>query len=219
MPKISHIIFDWDGTLMDSTDKIVSCMQEAAIRSNLPIPTHLQVKQIIGISLLPAIEMLFSIDVKEAIVVRDHYKSAFLEQDTVACNLFEGAHETLLALSEYYTLAVATGKARRGLTRALQNSNSAHYFDKTRCADDDNVMSKPHPSMLNQLLDEWEITPAQAIMVGDTTHDLKMAAAIDMPRIAVSYGAHNVNELAQYAPVAIIDKLPALFDIVRKNFK
>lgn len=218
MPQISHIIFDWDGTLMDSTDKIVRCMQEAAVRSGLPVPSPSQVKQIIGISLLPAIKVLFSIGEKQALIVRDHYKSVFLEQDTVPCELFKGAHETLLALSQYYTLAVATGKARRGLNRAFQASNSAHYFDKTRCADDENVMSKPHPSMLKQLLDEWGITPAQAIMVGDTTHDLKMAAAIDMPSIAVSYGAHHVDELAQYAPLAIIDNLPALFDIVRAKF-
>lgn len=185
-------------------------MQQAAVLSNLPIPTSDQVHHVIGISLVKAISIVFDIDEQHALKVSEHYKATFLRSDQIPCELFDGAHETLSSLSKLYTLGVATGKARRGLIRAFESSKSAGYFDKTRCADDNAVESKPHPSMLLQLLDEWQIAPENAVMIGDTVYDMQMAEVIGMPRIAVSYGVHSVEKLAAHKPLAIIDTLPEL---------
>lgn len=217
MPKISHIIFDWDGTVMDSAHKIVHCMQQAAILSDLPIPSAAQVHHVIGISLVQAIELVFDISKQHAQSVSQHYKDVFLNSDHISCDLFEGAHTTLDALSTNYVLGVATGKARRGLLRAFNESNSGHYFDKTRCADDQGVLSKPDPSMLLQLISQWDIKPENALMIGDTVYDMQMAEAINMPRVGVSYGVHHKDEIAKHAPIEIIDKLPQLINLVKQH--
>ena len=139
--NVTHVIFDWDGTLMDSAGKIVACMQKAAVLSDLPIPSREQVEHVIGISLTPAIEQLFSINNTKANQVSERYKRAFLEQDKTPCLLFKGAQKMLMQLSNTYTLGVATGKARRGLTRAINYSQTGHYFDSTICGDE--ATSKP----------------------------------------------------------------------------
>ncbi|MGB3726762.1 MAG: HAD-IA family hydrolase [Glaciecola sp.] len=213
MQNISHIIFDWDGTVMDSTQKIVNCMQIAAKNSALPVPSAADVQHIIGISLVPAISQLFDITQDMAEKVSFHYKDAFLRHDKTACDLFCGAHDTLSALQQKYTLGVATGKARRGLVRAFEATNTAKYFCTSRCADDDGVSSKPSPIMLQQLLQYWQIDASNAVMIGDTSYDMEMAKAIGMHRIGVSYGAHGVDTLQHYTPVTIINQLSELRDI------
>lgn len=214
MPKISHIIFDWDGTVMDSADKIVKCMRQAALMSDLPIPTAAQVNHVIGISLDQAIATLFDISLSKAQHVSKHYKAAFIENDSLPCQLFAGVHETLSHLRGNYVLGVATGKARRGLHRALAATNSSQYFEKTRCADDIDILSKPHPSMLIQLLSEWKISPENAVMVGDTVYDMQMAETINMPRIGVSYGVHERSKIAEHSPIAIVDEFSQLIPII-----
>jgi len=216
MQNISHIIFDWDGTVMDSAAKIVHCMQVAASSSKLPVPSAHEVHQIIGISLVPAIAQLFSISINDAKEVSEHYKRAFIESDAIACDLFTDAFNTLASLAQTHTLGVATGKARRGLLRAFDASNTGHFFKSTRCADDPGISSKPHPSMLQQLLNEWGIQPHQALMVGDTTYDMRMAESIGMPRIGVSYGVHDVKHIAMHNPIAIIDEISALQTLLQK---
>ncbi|MFT6268187.1 MAG: phosphoglycolate phosphatase [Alphaproteobacteria bacterium] len=205
LSKVSHIIFDWDGTIMDSAGKIVSCMQKAAKMAKLPIPTNKQVEHIIGISLLPAVQQLFGITVAKAQEVCVYYKQIFVEKDQTPCPLFDGAHELLSALAQNYTLGVATGKARRGLHRAFDSTDSAVYFSDSRCADE--ADSKPSPDMLLQLLDKWQIEPYQAVMIGDTVYDMQMAEAIAMPRIGVSYGVHDKQSIMQHKPVHIVDNL------------
>lgn len=202
---------------MDSAHKIVHCMQTAAVLSELPIPSAHSVHQIIGISLVPAIKQLFSISASKALEVSEFYKQTFLQSDAIACHLFEGANATLDTLSKTHTLGVATGKARRGLLRAFKASNTAHYFDKTRCADDPGIESKPDPSMLRQLLQEWGIEPQQALMVGDTSYDMLMAESIGMPRVGVSYGVHTTQQIAAHSPIAIIDNLSALTKLVKTH--
>jgi phosphoglycolate phosphatase len=206
--KVTHIIFDWDGTVMDSAAKIVSCMQKAAKLSKLPIPSDKAVEHIIGISLLPAIRQLFAIDTIKAEEVCTYYKQVFLEQDQTASLLFDGAHDLLKVLSQKYTLGVATGKARRGLHRAFESSNSGHYFDQTVCADE--AQSKPSPDMLNQLINRWNIEPSQSVMIGDTVYDMQMAEQICMPRIGVSYGVHDKQSLLAHNPLTVIDRLTDL---------
>jgi phosphoglycolate phosphatase len=209
--KITHIIFDWDGTLMDSAAKIVSCMQKAAILSDLPVPSVSAVEHIIGVSLVPAIKRLFAVDDQKAEQISAHYKDVFISQDQTACPLFDGAHELLEALSSNYVLGVATGKARRGLLRAFDSSASTHYFDQSICADE--AESKPSSDMLNQLLARWNINASQSVMVGDTTYDMQMAQNINMPRIAVSYGVHDKQSLLAHKPFEVIDKLTELHQI------
>lgn len=215
LSKVSHIIFDWDGTIMDSAGKIVRCMQEAAKQANLPVPSVKQVEHIIGISLLPAVQQLFGITVTKAQEVCGHYKQIFVEHDQTPCPLFAGAHELLSALAQNYTLGVATGKARRGLSRAFESTNSAGYFSDSRCADE--AASKPSPDMLLQLLNKWQIEPYQAVMIGDTVYDMQMAEAILMPRIGVSYGVHDKQAILQHNPIHIVDDLSALHAIFIGN--
>jgi len=215
--KVTHIIFDWDGTIMDSAAKIVSCMQEAAASSNLPVPTTAQVEHIIGISLLPAIEKLFDVDSEKAKQVCKYYKDAFLRQDQISCALFDGAYEVLATLSKHYILGVATGKARRGLARAFANTSTEGYFDQSICGDE--AESKPSPDMLEQLLNRWDIEAHQALMIGDTIYDMQMAEQLFMPRIAVSYGVHDKQALVAHHPLAVIDKLSELNAIFRLSGK
>ncbi len=201
--KFSHIVFDWDGTLMDSANKIVSCMQSAAASANLPIPADKEVKNIIGISLIPAIQRLFDIDVKQSEEVSLYYKTAFIKADHIPCPLFDTVTETLSDLQNHCTLGVATGKARRGLERAWHACNLAPYFDASRCADE--ALSKPSPDMLLQLLNQWQVDAENVLMVGDTVYDMQMAETINMPRLAVSYGVHKAERLLKHEPIGIID--------------
>lgn len=212
MHQISHVIFDWDGTLMDSADKIISCMQSAAIASELPVPKAVEVKSIIGISLIPAIKMLFDVDNKTAEIVREHYKRVFLIEDQTACPLFPDAIKVLERLSTSYTLGIATGKARRGLQRALTHSQCEHLFHATVTADD--AESKPSSDMLLKLLDHWQIKAENAVMIGDTKYDMQMAEDIGMRRIGVSFGAHSKSQLLEHKPLEVVDDLTSLLKIL-----
>lgn len=195
---------------MDSAAKIISCMQTAAKRSGLPIPTNDEVGHIIGISLRQAVQMLFALsdDVKIDEVV-DAYKEAFVYQDSTPSPLFDGAEDVFCRLKNNgLTLAVATGKARRGLIRAWDQTNTAHYFTDSRCADD--AESKPSPDMLLQLLEALNLSVEQAVMVGDTTYDMQMAQTIGMDRVAVSYGVHAQLHLERHDPIAVIHDIKEL---------
>lgn len=197
------VIFDWDGTLMDSASKIINCMQTAARHCEVDVPDADAVANIIGISLLPAIKQLFSIsDDALAEKIKEAYKNAFVEQDNTPSPLFQGVMPMLNQLyADNRAMAVATGKARRGLNRAWQQTNTKHFFSASRCADD--AESKPSPDMLIQLLDELQVSPSEAVMVGDTVYDMQMAEQIGMDRIGVSYGVHAPEHLELHAPLNI----------------
>jgi phosphoglycolate phosphatase len=213
MKRYRCIIFDWDGTLMDSADKIVACMQEAARCSDLPVPSAQAVHQIIGISLAPAIQRLFALECHTKVAqVVEHYKRIFVAVDTTPCPLFAGSRELLITLAQHLPLAVATGKARRGLERAWLHTDSKHYFVDSCCADE--AESKPSPDMLEQILARQNLAPSECLMVGDTSFDMQMAAALGMDRIGVSYGVHTNEVIAQYAPRAIINSPLELLDWV-----
>ncbi|WP_110427154.1 HAD family hydrolase [Glaciecola sp. KUL10] len=207
-----YFIFDWDGTVMDSAAKIVNCMQIAAKQSSLPVPTAKEVEHIIGISLKPAIFKLFDIDEQKAEEVVSHYKEAFLAKDTTPCPLFDGAFETLSTLKQSASLAVATGKARRGLERAWKLTESKHFFDVSRCADE--AESKPSSDMLLQILTHWNVKAEEVLMIGDTVYDMQMAENIDMPRVAVSYGVHDKEALEKHRPIKVIDHFSELLSFI-----
>lgn len=211
LKNITHLIFDWDGTIMDSSAKIISCMQQAAQECDLKKPSADAVKHIIGISLLPAIQKLFDIEKNTALQVQEHYKRIFVEQDQTKCDLFTGAHQVLSRLSSHYVLGVATGKARRGLNRAFDQTSTKQYFTHSICADE--AESKPSSDMLLKLLHKWDIPVSQALMIGDTIYDMKMAENIGMARIGVSYGVHEKSDLLAHTPLAIVDNLPELANL------
>jgi len=213
MQDVKVVIFDWDGTVMDSVAKIVNSVQIAAGRLALPVPTAHAAKQIIGLSLDPAFKTLFpQSSAAERELLAEHYKDIYSNVDRTPTPLFAGADHVFTTLRQRgYQLAVATGKARRGLERMFAETKTGHHFVTSRCSDE--AQSKPHPQMLEHILAELQLTPAQAVMVGDSRYDLMMAHSIGMHRIGVTHGVHGHPEFAPFAPHAVINSLGALLDI------
>jgi phosphoglycolate phosphatase len=205
------LIFDWDGTLSDSTGKITQAMQMAADDMGWEVPEARAVHDIIGLGLPEAIAQLFPLkDEVERQGVRERYALHYIALDQQAPSLlFPAVQETLEHLrSEGHQLTIATGKSRRGLDRVLAGLGMSSFFHSTRCADE--TASKPHPLMLEQLLEEFAVPSAEAVMIGDTEYDMAMARTINMPRIAVSYGAHHVERLHPYEPELCMDRFDEL---------
>ena len=217
------LIFDWDGTLADSRDHIVAAMQAAISSLQLPAQSDDRCAQMIGLGLRETAMQLFScfylngideqdgIDEQGLTEFAESYSKHFiaLKQQHGATQFFPNAIETLWQLKEQgHLLAVATGKSRRGLDRALVADNLVDLFVATRAADE--TASKPSPVMLEALLCETGMSADQAVMIGDTSYDMQMAKNIDMRRIAVSYGVHEVSVLEQYAPSLVIDRMDQL---------
>jgi phosphoglycolate phosphatase len=194
------IVFDWDGTLMDSTATIVKCIQAAARDLGLPVPDDRAASFVIGLGLSEAMRMVMpDIDPKYHPRMVERYRYHYLARDH-ELPLFPGVREMLDELSQdSYFLAVATGKSRVGLSRALHTSKLTSMFDATRCADE--TFSKPHPAMLQELTRELGQDMRRTLMIGDTTHDLQMAANAGAASLAVEYGAHDELSLKELKPV------------------
>lgn len=209
------IIFDWDGTLSDSAALIISTMHQAAANLGLPILTDDAVRNIIGLGLPEAIQQLYPTATdKDVTALRREYSSVFLSAAQQPPDFFAGAQEAVEGLlQQNHTLAVATGKSRKGLDRVLRESDWSRYFQTTRCADE--TASKPHPLMLHEILQETGFGVADAAMVGDTEYDLDMARQAAMARVAVSYGAHSLERLQAYDPVHSTADLRSLLQWVR----
>jgi phosphoglycolate phosphatase len=203
--RLELIIFDWDGTLMDSVAKIVRCFSAALADTGMPDPGEEAIRHIIGLGLEEAMAALLpQADAAGRAQVVERYREHFLHLDRTGMELFPGVREGLEALSaQGYLLAVATGKARRGLDRVLRESGTAHLFCATRCADE--AFSKPHPRMLEDILEQTGIEAGRALMVGDTTYDMQMARHAGMAGLAVTYGVHGRELLAEHAPLASLD--------------
>ena len=201
--RFDLLVFDWDGTLMDSAACIAASLQSACRDLGFTVPSDRDARYIIGLGLNDALaHVLPGIAPAEYPRVADRYRHHFLRQDGGTA-LFAGVAEMLRELREAgHLLAVATGKSRRGLDRALEATGLAPYFHATRCADEG--FSKPHPGMLHTLLEALDSAPARALMIGDTTHDMQMARAAGMERLAISHGAHDAADLLEYAPVACV---------------
>ncbi|MFD2366451.1 HAD-IIIA family hydrolase [Pseudoduganella sp. GCM10020061] len=194
------IVFDWDGTLMDSTGAIVKCIQAAARDLGLPVPHESAAAHVIGLSLQEAMKKALP-DIDPALYPRvvERYRFHYLSRDH-ELTLFDGVEEMLRELaSKAYFLAVATGKSRVGLNRALNGTGLLSMFHATRCADE--TFSKPHPAMLQELTRELGQDIRRTVMIGDTTHDLMMANNAGAHGIAVQYGAHPVDQLHACNPV------------------
>lgn len=205
--RFDLLVFDWDGTLMDSIHRIVASMEAAASDIGLAPLRRADVLNIIGLGLPEAIARLFPLATPEVRVqFADRYRHYFVEASPVPAPLFPGAAETLEQLTAHgYRLAVATGKARRGLDRALADTGCAHFFHASRCADE--VKSKPHPQMLLDLVAEFDVAPQRTLMIGDTEFDMQMAVAANVPALAVSYGVHSAAQLSRYRPLACLNNI------------
>lgn len=221
MKQYDLVIFDWDGTLMDSIGKIITCIENTAKVLQLPVPTQTAIRNIIGLSMTPALQMLFPdglnphADSKlsgqvldgaedDYTVMRAVFKAQYLEFDTTPTPLYPQAQNVLEQLHvQGYQLAVATGKARAGLNRVLRQTGLANYFVDSRCGDE--VQSKPAPEMILSLLHTLNVVPERALMVGDSVLDLSMAANAGIDSIGVTYGAHSAEQLLQANPKALID--------------
>jgi len=201
------IVFDWDGTLMDSEARIVACIHAAFADLGLPVPSPEAARDIIGLGLNEAMIALrpdLGPEVRQALIER--YRHHFLFVDQTPSKLFPGVLETLDWLyGRGYLLAVATGKSRRGLEQVLASTGLGERFHSTRCADE--TVSKPHPEMLLQIMDELGVEGRDTLMVGDTEYDMQMAANAGAQALAVCYGVHSAERLRAQGALACLADL------------
>lgn len=214
--KFDLLVFDWDGTLLDSAGAIAGAIQSACRDLELPEPPDKQARQVIGLGLREALSycvpMLPEHDLPRLI---ERYRYHYLSGDHELA-LFDGVSELIAELrSAGFLLAVATGKSRNGLNRAMSHCGLGRHFAATRCADE--CFSKPHPQMLHELMAEFSLPAERLLMIGDTTHDLQMAINADVAGVAVAYGAHVAEELDALSPLARLHSVRELADWLREN--
>lgn len=209
MKRYELIVFDWDGTLMDSAGAIVRSIQAACRDLELPVPEEARARHVIGLGLADALQHAVP-DLAPEHYPRmvERYRHHYLSRDHELV-LFEGVEELLGDLAgRGHLLAVATGKSRIGLDRALAHSGLHSHFHGSRCADE--CFSKPHPQMLEELMAEFGVAPDRTLMIGDTSHDLLMASNAGVGALAVTYGAHSSEHLAEHASLACLHSVPEL---------
>ena len=202
--RFELLVFDWDGTLTDSSDLIIASMQLACVDLGLPVPDAQQVRHIIGLGFNEALaHLLPELPASDYPQLKDRYRYHFFSRDEPV-PVFSGAIETIQKLHDAgFLLAVATGKSRRGLNRDFQETGLGLYFHASRCADE--CFSKPHPGMLFELIEELHVDAGKTLMIGDTTHDLQMAQSAGVASLAVSYGAHSKEKLLAMSPLACVN--------------
>ncbi len=214
--RYTLIVFDWDGTLLDSAAGIAVSIQEASREMGLQVPSRERASHVIGLGLMDALRHAVP-DLPEDSYAEfaQRYRTHFLAREG-AMDLFPGVPELLEGLERSgYTLAVATGKSRKGLDRALQASRLGRHFAATRCADE--TRSKPDPAMLFELMDELSRKPGELLMVGDTSHDLDMAANAAVDAVAVTYGAHPEASLRALSPRGVVGSISELGEWIARN--
>ena len=196
------IVFDWDGTLFDSTALIARCIQAACADLGTPVPSDRDASYVIGMGLVEALAHAApELPPERYRELADRYRHHYFgAQHEIV--FFDGTLEMLKGLKDRkHLLAVATGKSRRGLDDVLLTSALKGLFDATRTADE--TASKPDPRMLLELMDELQVDPQRTLMIGDTTHDLQLAANAGVARVGVSYGAHDHNAFAEFSPLHV----------------
>jgi phosphoglycolate phosphatase len=198
------LVFDWDGTLIDSAAVIVKCIQAACADMALPIPDDLRAAHVIGLGLGDALAYVTpGLARHQYALMVERYRHHYLLQDP-DISLFEGTRQMLVDLRDKgHVLAIATGKSHAGLMRALETTGTAEFFAATRCAD--RCASKPAPDMLHELMAELDAPAGQTLMIGDTVHDLRMAANAGVDAVAVCHGAHPKANLLELTPVACLE--------------
>lgn len=200
--RFDLIAFDWDGTLFDSTALIVRCIQAACRDVGVAQPSDAQASYVIGLGLMDALRHAApELPLERYRELGQRYRQHYMARQHEVL-LFDGTREMLQGLkARHHGLAVATGKSRLGLNEALASARLREFFDSTRTADE--TASKPDPLMLLELMAELGVAPERTLMIGDTTHDLQLAANAGVASVAVSYGAHPVEDFARHAPLFI----------------
>lgn len=201
------IVFDWDGTLMNSEGRIVACLQRAADDVGLPVPSAAASRDIIGLGLDDAMARLFpGTDATGQAALVDAYRTHWLDNKVEAATMFDGATALVASLRDAgWLLAVATGKSRRGLDRALEESGLTEHFHVTRCADE--AHSKPHPQMLLEILTDLDTPPGRAVVVGDTEYDMRMARSAKVDAVGIEHGVHTRERLMSSGALACVSDL------------
>ena len=214
--RFELLVFDWDGTLMDSAPAIIASIQESCRDLGLPVPARERAAHVIGLGLKDALSYVVpELPPSDYGKLAERYRHHYLARDP-GIELFPGMREMLAELKQReYVLAVATGKSRAGLERVLESTQLKPYFDASRCANE--TQPKPHPAMLQELMAKLLIGPQLTLMIGDTAHDLQMAMSAGVPALAVSYGAHRRESLTAFNPLACIDTPQELAPWLSRN--
>jgi phosphoglycolate phosphatase len=214
--RFDLIVFDWDGTLMDSAGVIVACIQAACVDLGIEPPPDAVARHVIGLGLHDALSSAVpSLPVGEYRRVAQRYRHHYLSRDH-ELTLFPGARELITELHELgFLLAVATGKSRLGLDRALGATGLGRFFHATRCADE--CSSKPDPAMLLELMEELAVVAPRTLMVGDTTHDLVMARNAGVSALAAGFGAHAHDALMAEGPLHVAQDFRELASWLRTH--
>ncbi len=208
--KYKCFVFDWDGTLMDSEAKIVSCMQAAIQDMDFASRSDEQIRNIIGLGFKEALTMLYpgQEELYENFVAQ--YRMYFLDKNSEKSPLFSHVKLLLELLNKKaYFVAVATGKGRQGLDKVLNETGLKPYFHVTRCADE--TFSKPHPQMLEEIMDFVGVEANETVMIGDTEYDLNMARNAGCDSIGIAHGVHDESRLQQCEPIAIYPDIKVLY--------
>jgi phosphoglycolate phosphatase len=214
--RFELLVFDWDGTLLDSAGAIVSAIKAACRDLDLSEPSDERARHVIGLGLGDALRHAVP-DLPEHRYPQmvDRYRHHYLARDH-ELQLFDGVVELIAELADAgFLLAVATGKSRMGLDRALKTSGLGVYFRASRCADE--CFSKPHPQMLEELMEAFAVPCERTLMIGDTTHDLQMAKNAGVAGLAVAYGAHPAAALDALEPLARLHKVEELAEWLRAH--
>lgn len=217
MPRrFQLLVFDWDGTLMDSAAAIITSIQLSCGDLGLPIPARERAAHVIGLGLKDALSYAVpELPPSDYGKLAERYRHHYLAREP-DIDLFPGIAEMLPALQEAgHVLAVATGKTRAGLERVLDANRVRQYFTAYRGADQ--ARPKPHPAMLHELMEELAVTPESTLMIGDTSHDLQMAVNAGVAALGVSYGAHPLENLTALNPVACVDAPHSLASWLAQN--
>lgn len=214
--KYDLIVFDWDGTLLDSAGAIARAIQASCRDLGLAVPDDAQARHVIGLGLEDAMRHAAPDLTAERIPeMVERYRFHYLSGDHELL-LFEGVPALLDELKAAgHILAVATGKSRLGLNRAFEHSGLGPLFEASRCADE--CHSKPHPQMLDELMEEFGVLPERTLMIGDTSHDLLMASNAGVDGLAVTYGAHPHDHLLEHKPIACLHTVQELDSWLKRN--
>ena len=215
--RFKLVVFDWDGTLMDSEAQITQSLANVIAELSLVERNNHELRNVVGLGLPEAIRQLYP-DEDETLVetFADRYRHHFLAGNQNPSVLFEGAMDVIRRLhADDYLLAVATGKSRRGLDRSISETQSGDYFHITRCADE--THSKPHPQMLYEIMAVLDVAPEETVMIGDTEYDLQMAAEAGTASFGVTYGVHAVERLQAHRPLACLDNISEVGELLYKD--
>lgn len=209
------LVFDWDGTIIDSASAIAECIREASRQLGLEVPEFERARHVIGLGLHDAMRIVVpALPAPRYPEFVASYREHFLARKD-SMQLFAGMRELLEELSGRHLLAVATGKSRRGLDRDIEFHGLRPLFAASRCADE--TQPKPHPAMLRELMEELAVQNDASLMIGDTSHDMEMARAAGVASLAVTYGAHPEDGLRACGPLGCFSTVEALQAWLKAN--